>query len=192
MLTGRRASGPFPVRKDGLFFTSFTGYMPLNKNPEVSVGSSKKLPLLPPDTYQVEILDITEHEGTKYQSSEVEMQVKFKVALLDEGPNYGRFLTLTCSPKMVGGAKPSNLHQVVTAAIGRAFTSEEMKDIKNVVTMDFLNSLIGSQMRVSVISKARQDGQGETNKVVAYMPKKSDFPAYDEAKAKAAYAAIEG
>lgn len=157
--------------------------MPVKQGMSVEAGSGKKFDPLPADVYPVQILDIEEREGTKFQSSEVEMQISVKFVVIEEGPHYGRFLWATCSPKITGGTKQSKLYQVVTSASRHEFTKEELQKAHEIVTPDFLNSLIGEQMRLTVSVKDKVDGSGgKTNKIEAYMQKKADFPPYDESK----------
>lgn len=172
------------VRKDGFNLFLLYRRMPLNKNPDVSGASTKKLPPLPGDMYQVQVLDVEEREGTAYGSGQPEMQLNFKLAVLDDGPYYGRFLFATCSRKFVGGSKPSNLFSLISALTSRQFTKEEMQNPSAILTADFLNKLIGEQVRVTLIEKDRANGEGKTNKITTYMSKKQDLPGYDEDKAK--------
>lgn len=156
--------------------------MPVKSGVSVDAGSGKVFTPVAPDVYPVEILDIEEREGTKYQSSEVETQINVKFAIIEEGPFYGRLLWATCSPKFTGGTKQSKLYQVVVAALGREFTQDELKRAHEIVTPDFLNSLIGAQLRLTVSVKDRQDGSGKTNRIEAYMHKKQELPAFDKTK----------
>lgn len=156
--------------------------MPIKGPVTVEASKGKKFDPMPADVYSVEILDVEEREGTKYQSSEVEVQISVKFVILDEGQYYGRFLWATCSPKISGGTKQSKLYQVIHAATGMEFTKEQFQKAGEIVTPDFLNSMIGSQLRLSVTVADKQDGSGKTNKVIGYLPKKADLPAYDEKK----------
>jgi hypothetical protein len=156
--------------------------MPVKQGTSVEAGSGKNFIPLPPDVYPVEILDIEEREGTKFQSSEVETQINVKFVVIEDGQYYGRYLWATCSPKITGGTKQSKLYQVIVAATGREFTKEELQKAHEVVTPDFLNSLIGAHMRLTVSVKDKQDGSGKTNKIEAYMPNKGELPAFDATK----------
>ena len=152
------------------------------KSVSVEAGNGKKFDPLPPDVYQVEILDIEEREGTKYQSSEVETQISVKFVVIEAGPHYGRFIWSSCSPKVTGGTKQSKLYQVIVAALNREFTRDELQKAHEIVTPEFLNGLIGKQLRLTLSQKDKQDGSGRTNKIEAYMPKKTDLAKYDENK----------
>lgn len=159
--------------------------MPVKAGVSVEVGSGKTFDPVPADVYAVEVLDIEEREGTKFQSSEVETQINFKFAIIEEGPYYGRFMWATCAPKVTGGAKQSKLYQVIVAITGKEFSKDELKRAGEIVTPDFLNSMIGSQLRLTVSIKDKVDGSGgKTNKIDAFLTKKVDLPAYDQSKVK--------
>lgn len=165
----------------------FVTPMPVKQGTSVEATKGKNFEPLPADVYPVQILDIEEREGTKWQSTEVEVQINVKFVVLEEGPHYGRFLWATCSPKIAGGSKQSKLYQVIVAATGKEFTKDELQKAHEIVTADFLNSMIGAQLRVAVIVTDKQDGSGgKSNKINTYMPKKGDLPEYDESKVKKA------
>lgn len=158
--------------------------MPVKQGTTVEAAKGKNFEPLPADVYPVQILDIEEREGTKWQSSEVEMQINVKFVVIEEGPHYGRLLWATCSPKIAGGTKQSKLYQVIVAATGAEFTKEQLQKAHEIVTPDFLNSMIGQQLRLTVSVADKHDGSGKTNKVNAYMPKKVAMPEYDASKVK--------
>lgn len=165
----------------------FVTPMPVKQGTTVEAAKGKNFEPLPADVYPVQILDIEEREGTKWQSTEVEVQINVKFAVIEEGPHYGRLLWATCSPKIAGGSKQSKLYQVIVAATGKEFTKDELQKAHEIVTPDFLNSMIGAQLRVAVIVTDKQDGSGgKSNKINTYMPKKGDLPEYDESKVKKA------
>lgn len=157
--------------------------MPVKSGVSVEVGNGKTFEPVPADVYTVEVLDIEEREGTKYQSSEVETQINFKFVIIEEGPFYGRFMWATCAPKITGGTKQSKLYQVIVAATGKEFSKDELKRAGEIVTPEFLNGIIGSQLRLTVSVKDKVDGSGgKTNKIDSFLPKKVELPKFDAAK----------
>jgi len=157
--------------------------MPVKSGVSVEVGNGKVFEPVPADVYTVEVLDIEEREGTKYQSSEVETQINFKFVIIEEGPFYGRFMWATCAPKITGGTKQSKLYQVIVAATAKEFSKDELKRAGEIVTPEFLNGIIGSQLRLTVSVKDKVDGSGgKTNKIDSFLPKKVELPKFDAAK----------
>jgi len=157
--------------------------MPVKSGVSVEVGNGKVFEPVPADVYTVEVLDIEEREGTKYQSSEVETQINFKFVIIEEGPFYGRFMWATCAPKITVGTKQSKLYQVIVAATAKEFSKDELKRAGEIVTPEFLNGIIGSQLRLTVSVKDKVDGSGgKTNKIDSFLPKKVELPKFDAAK----------
>ena len=153
------------------------------QNVSVTSGSGKDFTPLPKDVYTFQVLDIETKEGTKFQSDEVEEKLVFKFVCLDEGELYGRQIYKYVSQKLVGGGKPSSLYTRLAGLTGHLYSKEECKKASEIINVDFLNSLIGKHVRLSIGQKAREDGS-TVNTVESYLPLKKELKAFDSSKVK--------
>lgn len=147
----------------------------------VEASSAKSYPPIPADVYQAQILDIEKRQEKAYQSEELEDRLNFTFVIVEDGPYYGRRFWRSMAPKLVGGTKQSNLYAFLAVLTGKAFTKEECAKAKDIVTADYLNGLVGKQVRLSVSSKVGEDGV-ERNRVSAFLPVKEELPPFDESK----------
>jgi hypothetical protein len=150
---------------------------------DISVSDSKTYVPLPADVYQCEIIEVEQKEERGYQSEEMVTNIVFTFAVLEEGENYGRRLWAHCSPKLVGGAKTSKLYSLLSTLLDKAWTPEELNTFKTEITPDFLNSLVGSQIRLTVSQKPKQDGTMK-NVIDGFLKKKKLMDAFDPEKGK--------
>lgn len=159
--------------------------MPISKQISVQGKASGNFPPLPKDVYPFELIDIELVTEQGYQTEEMVDKLKFEFACLDESL-YGRRLWQRTTLKFVGGKKPSNLYVMLAEIIGRPFTSEELAHPENFLSSEFLNSLIGKQLRIAVGQKVSESDPNKiNNKIESYMPAKQQFPPFDKEKSKA-------
>jgi len=138
---------------------------------------------LPEQIYQVEVLDITLTEGTKYKSTEKIKQLSFQFTLL-EGEAKGERLrgrsvwkNFVQTSLYVGKNGKNSLYQIIEACIGRELSrEEEMKGIDN----NFLNALIGEQLKVFTEHKPSKDGSKIFDNIIKFMPAPDKLPALTE------------
>jgi len=156
--------------------------MPITGPVSVSGQSNKEYSPMPIDVYQFEVLDVVSKEGKKYQSDEVESKFSFTFVCIEPGAFYGRRIWRETNTKFVGGQKPSNLFTVISGITNRTFSREECENAGSVITDEFLNSLIGVQVRLSIGQK-RNELTGKTNNIIAsYLPVKAQLPVFDPEK----------
>jgi hypothetical protein len=145
--------------------------MPIPDNYTIPVSSSDNLPLLPPDTYVVEITGLELRNDVQlYQSTETEDRFNFEFTILEEGEFKGRKQWKEVRTVMsVGwsGGNPSWLYKIF-CAVNNITVSE---DDANKVTAQDINSMIGRQLRIVVEQKANQKGELK-NKVTNVLPLK--------------------
>lgn len=156
--------------------------MPITGSVSVSGSSAKEFAPMPVDVYQFELLDVEAKEGLKWGSEETETKLSFTFVCVEEGQYYGRRVWRNSNTKFVGGTKPSNLYTIVTGITQRQFSKEECANAENVITMDFLNSLIGTQMRLSIGQSVSPTNGKTYNSIQAYLPVKQQLPAFDASK----------
>ncbi len=139
---------------------------------------TKVYPALPEDIYQVELIDISEVEGKKYKSEELEKKLKFEFAVVEDGEFYGyrvwKRLPLTAPNN--DEQYENNLHKIVKAIKGRSLTFDECVTFGT----DELNELFNKQLRVTT-KNTEKDGKIFTN-IEAYLPVKSNLPAFSQDK----------
>jgi len=134
----------------------------IEKKFTVEKKEKMEYPPLPKDVYQVELLDITSEERATYDTKNkpeeekiMETVLKFQFTLLegiDRARNNqklrGRSIWENFVPTyLYEGRKGKNkLYKITEALLGRELTPEDEATMDS----DFLNSLIGSQIRVTV------------------------------------------
>lgn len=158
--------------------------MPLQPNEITFDQPEKKVyELLEEDTYSAELLDVSLREEASYADKSIqEKRINFEFVIIEEGPNYGRRAWKSTSPKCMSGGgdfRPSNLFVVLSAVAGRALTEEECAG----VTTDFINSFIGSQVRLVIKQKTSVNGK-EYNAIGDFMKIKTTLPKFDSSKVK--------
>lgn|SRR3990167_3951486 len=159
--------------------------MPITSPVTITGASANDFLPLPKDVYPFELIDIELVNEKGYQTEEMEDKLKFEFACLDEA-NYGRRLWKRCTLKLTGGKKPSALFTMLTEVLGRQFTKDELSDPSKFLSSDFLNSLIGVQLRISVGQKPKESDPTKINNTIdSYLPKKESYPAFDKEKSKA-------
>lgn len=159
----------------------------LNTESFAGAQASKKVyELLAPNIYQMEILDIEQREEKAYQSEETEPRLNFTFVCIQEGDAYGRRLWKSVPIKLVGGSKQSGLYQIISAVNkGEGLSAEECKRLSNDkgALVGLLNTMIGTQVRLVVSKKPKQDGTLK-NAIDSMLPKEVDLPAFDKDKVK--------
>lgn len=167
-------------------------FMPLDASMRFPEPKKLNLPLIPPDMYQVQLLDVEQKEFENRNTKIMEPKLSFKFAVLDEGESYGRFLYVTSAMSLNPKA---NFAKMFPAIVGRQPNEEEIKTPQNVFTGEFINSMIGVQLRASVSQipiDEKDPLKGLKNKVETFLPAKVVMPAYSEEKAKQALVAKQG
>lgn len=127
---------------------------------------------VPADLYQVQITDVEEREGTKFNSTEKVLQYMFKSVVV-EGEQKGKGIVFFAMPSWFDGgkkSKPSKLFNLFKTVY--AFYQKDV-DVKNIeeVTGDMINALVGKQIRVTV-----ELTEANRNKVTGFMPIKKEIP----------------
>lgn len=153
-------------------------------------SSAKSFENLPKDVYQFELIDIEVKEQTKWQSTEVENVFVFTFSIVEDTELYGRRMWQYASQKLSSFKDGSNLYKTLCGLLGRQLTEEECSDPMGFCTADFMNSLIGKQVRLSIGEKKKDDGTLK-NIIESYLPVKEELPAFDEEKAKAMFKATQ-
>jgi len=144
--------------------------------------AKKDYELLPKDVYQVELLDVELKEQQKYQSQDREEVLNFTFVVIEEGKYYGRRIWQTCSQKMAGGQKQSNLYKVLAALEAREFTVEECQTPTFLNDEAFMNGQIGKQLRLTIGQKTSEMTGKLKNFIDSFLPVKTALPAYDKSK----------
>lgn len=146
----------------------------------VSIAEGKEFTVLPKDVYQCELMDIKLETKKKYQSEETEDVLNFIFVVLEKGEHYGRQLRQYATQKLTKFNGGSNLYKVLVGLNqGKDLTDEQMKDVEKTAGDEALNSLIGTQVRLSVGQKEKQD-KTMRNVIEAFLPIKEKLPAYVE------------
>lgn len=159
--------------------------MPIQQPINVQGASATDFKPLPKDVYPFELIDIELVTEQGYQTEEMQDKLKFEFACLEDA-NYGRRLWKRCTLKLTGGKKPSALYTMLTEVLGRPFTKEELSNPSAFLSSDFLNSMIGKQLRISVGQKPKESDPTKINNTIdSYLPAKEKFPAFDKEKSKA-------
>lgn len=159
--------------------------MPITQPISITGAPANDFKPLPKDVYAFELIDIELVTEQGYQTEEMVDKLKFEFACLEEA-FYGRRLWQRASLKLTGGKKPSTLYTMLSEILGRQFTKEELANPSDFLSSDFLNSLIGKQLRLSVGQKASEkDASKINNKIESYLPAKQVYPKFDKEKSKA-------
>jgi hypothetical protein len=131
---------------------------------------------LPADVYEVKIDDIEEEikpspfkkpDGTPEEDSH---QYKLKLAIQDE-PFVGKFITcwVRASLRPAGKSKYPTLPQLLLAVTGKEFGLDDREKVNG----EFLNTLIGSQLRITTINEAgKQDPSKSFPRVTSFLATK--------------------
>jgi hypothetical protein len=160
--------------------------MPLDPNQTAfKESASKDWALLPEDTYQVEIQDISQ-DVTEWQGQKKDV-LKFKFVVIEQHEftekgrkcyTYGRVLFKRGSivpPIPSDNNKDPLTYKVCSAVAGKKLTKEQGEKI----TIADLNRLIGKQLRIGVsISAPKADGK-QFNNVDSFYAAKQQLPAFD-------------
>jgi hypothetical protein len=149
----------------------------LSSDKSISKSQGQGFEILDADVYQVQIVDISEKEGTKFNSSEPVQQFEFKCEVVEEENLGKRVFIWTTQSWFDGGksSKPSKLFDLVRQIYAFYHKDVNVKDMEE-INFQQLNDLIGKQLRVTVT--VTENGR---NRVVGFMPIKKELP-YDMAK----------
>lgn len=134
-----------------------------------TMPKEESLPPIDNDVYNVEITDIEyevkpspfkKKDGTPEEDSR---QYKVKLTIKEAGAFEGRFLMLWLRESLRAStkAKGPTLPAFLLAVTGETFGPDDHEKI----TADFMNALIGSQLRVTTELEASKDGSKEYAKV---------------------------
>lgn len=156
--------------------------MPIMSLPTVEGATKREFDLLPKDVYQVEVMDVESIQEKAYQSDEIVDKFKFTFVIIEDGKYYGRRLWKNTTTKFSGGKKPTGLFQVLSGVLQKEFSKEESENPASWMTLEFFNSLIGRQVRLSISHKTSEE-TGKTKEVIeSYLPVKTQLPAYSKEK----------
>ena len=158
--------------------------MPINVPITITGAATKDFKPLPKDVYPFELIDIELVNEQAWQSEEMVDKLKFEFACLDEA-FYGRRIWQRATLKLTSGKKPSTLFTLLSEILGREITKDELKTPAKFLSAEFLNTLIGVQLRLSLGLKAPNNEGKVNNSVDSFLPKKQDYPAFDKEKSKA-------
>jgi len=159
---------------------------------------SKQYPPLPENFYQIELLDVNAKQAETYGSKknkdtkekEYETILAFQYTLLGgknkEGEDLrGRNVWDNFVPAMlyVGKKGKNKLYKIVEALLDRELTQEEEA---MGIDQDFLNELIGRQMRIGTENKEGKTGGNVFTNAESYYPAETQLESLtDEEKDKA-------
>lgn len=155
--------------------------MPIQTKLQIQKEEVKSYPPLPEDVYQVELLDVSDKEVETYDSKMNNAGVKayetvltFQYTLL-EGEEKGELLrgrnvwdNFVPASLYIGKNGKNKLYKIVEALLGRELTPEEEAVG---IDSDFLNDLIGKQMRIGTKNKEGKQGKVFTNAESYYVAK---------------------
>lgn len=131
---------------------------------KISKSSGAEYSSIPSDVYQVQIIDVEEREGVKYNTvDEKIMQFMFKTQVV-EGEHKGAGVVIFTSKSWFDGgksSKPSKLYNLLKAVYGDVSNMEEISDVE-------INGAVGKQIRVTV--ELTDNGK---NKVTGFLPAKA-------------------
>ncbi len=136
-------------------------------------------PPIPSNIYQVELLDINLEEKPAYkQPDKIENVYSFQFVLLagkdkDGSSLRGRNIWANFVPSYfyIGKNGKNNLYKIVEGLIGRELSQEEEANMST----DFINSLIGKQVRILVDNKPNKEGK-VYSRIENYLPIETDYP----------------
>lgn len=149
--------------------------LPTNLNFEKKEGGTYEP--IPEDMYQVELLDIELQEKPTYDDkTKMEKVLSFQFVLLDALRGRSIWKNFVPTYLYVGKNGKNTLYQVTEGLIGRALTDEEEA---LGITSDYLNDLIGKQVRVTVKNKAGKEGKVFSN-IVDFFPARTLINALTE------------
>lgn len=157
----------------------------LNQPIAITGASAANFTPLPKDVYAFELIEIDLVSEKGYQTEELQDKLKFEFACLEEA-YYGRRMWQRATLKLTGGKKPSTLNVLLSSLIGRQFTKEEFDHPEKFLSAEFLNSLVGMQVRLALGQKPKESDPSVINNTIdSYLPKKQSYPAFDKEKSKA-------
>lgn len=157
--------------------------MPINETMQIEKRETQTFDPIPDDIYQVELLDITMKERPKYgKPEEKENLFDFQFTLLEgndkDGDSLrGRNLWRNFVPTYlyISSKNGKNvLYQIIEAILGQELSPEQEAKMDG----NFINSLIGGQVRVVV--KTKQVGDKTYSNIESFLPKKKDLKALTE------------
>lgn len=165
--------------------------MPINVPITILGASAKDFKPLPKDVYPFELIDLELVSEKGYQTEELVDKLKFEFACLDDStlPDgtslYGRRIWQRATLKLSGGKKPSTLNVLLSGILGRQFTKEELDHPEKFLSAEFLNTLIGKQVRLALGQKPKESDPSQINNTIdSYMPAKQPYPPFDKEKSK--------
>ena len=143
-----------------------------------SLPEEKVFPIIPPDAYIVEILDIEEEtkpstfknpDGTLQEDR---MQYKIKFGIKDDGPQFDSWISAWINPSLRSSTKSKRptLPQLLFAVIGKTFGPDDREKVNS----DLLNSLIGSKLRVATQIEASKVTGKEYAVITTFLPLKGE------------------
>lgn len=140
----------------------------------VTLPEEQQLPPLPNDVYCVQIADIEyEKKPSPFKNEDGSAQAdteqyKLKLAVTDVGQYLDRWVTcwVKASLRASTKSKRPTLPQFLFAVTGQNFGPDDRAKI----TADFMNSLIGSELRVTTVCEKSKDGSKEYAVVTSFLP----------------------
>lgn len=137
--------------------------------------------LIPVDTYQAELEDISLVPNQFADEEDNKMQLKFTFRLLDEGKFYGRLMWMYGGLRLGGGSRPTNLYKIICGLTGITYDKEQCKTQDAWMTQEFMNGLLNTQVRLLIGQVERKD-KTMANKVQNILPAKTELPKFDPSK----------
>jgi len=155
--------------------------MPIKEDIKIVKEETKSYPPLPENIYQVELLDVSSKRAETYNSKlenkgekEYETLLQFQYTLLAGKNKEGESLRLrnvwdnfVPASLYIGRNGKNRLYKIVEALLERELTQEEEA---NGIDKDFLNELIGRQMRIGTFNKTSKSGDKVFTNADTYYP----------------------
>lgn len=161
----------FPTLEDFNLVEIFCSAMPVDSGHKMPKDEAFKV--LPADVYNVSVADVeyeikpspfkNEDGSTKPDTR----QYKFKFLVEDEGEFKGQSILAWIRESLLPPSKNSKnptLPEFLKVVTGEKFGADDNEKVSG----EFMNSLVGSKLRVTTKVEAREDGR-EFTKVVSYM-----------------------
>jgi len=165
--------------------------MPVEKTIIITKEEGKAYDPLPENIYQVELLDVSSKKAETYDSrtsnsavKEFETNLVFQYTLLAGKNKEGESLrgrnvwdNFVSASLYIGKNGKNKLYKIVEALLNRDLTEEEEA---NGIDGDFLNELVGKQMRIGTKNKASKKTDAVYTNADTYYPSENDLNSLTE------------
>ena len=122
----------------------------LTDNVKITVPANEITDQIPADVYQIQVSDITEVDGTDYNTKEPKKQLKFYGIIVD-GDEVGKKISFFTSHSWFNGgknSKPSKLFNLVKTVYSYYKKDVKVADLP-LISVEEVNGLVGKQLRVT-------------------------------------------